>query len=117
MIWRELFIITVGRRLDITENQVIYSGNSGLNSAYNLRTLTNVASSSSNSEMDVRDSPLGTTTTPENRWTSPAGGNFVLAPTFDFDNASDSLVIRAYNLANKRTVVSNFKVGDVILTN
>lgn len=115
-VWRQLFILEGGKKLVNTPNQVIFTANSGGNSGYNLETLANLVSNAAVSDIDILDSPTSGSSSPEKRWTSPAGGKFVLAPTFDFDNATDSLIIRAYNLANKLTVVANFKEGDVIIT-
>lgn len=115
-VFREIIVLNSSRILTATDTQVVYSGYSGKANGYNIEGLAVVPAGTAASDVDFQDNPVNSTSGLEYRWTSPANGQFVLAPTFDFTNATDSSVIKAYKLANKLSVVSGFKKGDVILT-
>ena len=90
------------------------SRNSGLPSAYNLRSSSSLVYTTPYTEdMNITDTLQADSLS--KAWISPAGGFFVKDNSFFYDFATLSYLKNAYEGAAKTNKISGLKIGDVIL--
>lgn len=103
-----------------TAGHTMYRYRSNKFDAYNLETNGGEYSILSDSTArDIQDFSDTANATLSRSWKSPAGGkfvHFVSGSGFDYANATDSSTIGAYTAGLKTSLLTNLKIGDVILS-
>ena len=104
--------------LSETAGHVMYAKYSGSADSYNLeKGLSGFSNFVDSTDRDIEDNALSDTVMTISRsWISPAGGKFVRFNSFNYPNATDTLLVDAYNSGAKLGKIDNLQVGDIILT-
>jgi hypothetical protein len=109
-------LVFQGKKLEETTGLKIYSGNSGLPSAFNLVTLQPMALSADSALRDIQEYQADTSfTNLSHKWVSPSGCRFVKLNGFDYANASGASAKAGYQIGTVLTEIANIAIGDVYI--